>query len=66
MKKTLYIAAGLAVAAMGLTGCSDSFLDVTDPINMPVDEYFSTDAHVQDAVVAAYDPLHWTDWGMGE
>lgn len=66
MKKTLYIAAGLAVAAMGLTGCSDSFLDVTDPIKTPVDEYFSTDAHVQDAVVAAYDPLHWTDWGMGE
>lgn len=66
MKKTLYIAAGLAVAAMGLTGCSDSFLDVNDPIKTPVDEYFSTDAHVQDAVVAAYDPLHWTDWGMGE
>ena len=66
MKKTLYVAAGLAVAAMGLTGCSDSFLDVNDPTKTPVDEYFSTDAHVQDAVVAAYDPLHCTDWGMGE
>lgn len=55
----------LAVAAVGLTSCSDSFLDVENYSADPIDEYYKTDAHVQEAVVAAYDPLHWADWGNG-
>lgn len=52
--------------AMVSTGCSDSFLDVESPTQQPIEEYFTTDAHIQEAVVAAYDPLHWPDWAMGE
>lgn len=52
--------------AMGMSSCGDDFLDVTSPTQIPSDEYFSTAAHVQEAVVAAYDPVKWTDWGMGE
>lgn len=67
MKNKKYIAAGLlTMAAMVTTGCSDSFLDVENPTQQPADEYFTTDAHLQEAVVAAYQPLHWPDWSHGE
>lgn len=65
MKSKIYISAALTLALMS-TGCSDSFLDVQSPTQQPIEEYFNTDAHIQEAVVAAYDPLHWPDWAMGE
>lgn len=66
MKSKIYIAATLVAGGMGLSSCSDSFLDVVSPTQQPIEEYFTTDAHIQEAVVAAYDPLHWTDWAMNE
>lgn len=66
MKKHKYIAAGMMTLAFLMTGCSESFLEVSSPTKEDVNEYFTTDEHIQEAVVAAYDPLHWTDWGMGE
>jgi hypothetical protein len=66
MKKTIYFSAGILAAAMSLSSCSDSFLEVTSPTQESADEYFTTDAHIQEAVVAAYDPLHWPDWAMSE
>lgn len=65
MKTKLYIPAAILAALMS-TGCSDSFLEVESPTKQPIEEYFNTDAHIQEAVVAAYDPLHWPDWAMGE
>ena len=59
-----YIVMGAALLTM--SACGDDFLTVTSPTQTSADEYFSTKAHVEEAVVAAYDPLHWTDWGMGE
>lgn len=55
----------LALGTVGLTGCSDSFLEEENPSADPVNEYYLTDAHLQEAVVAAYDPLHWPDWANG-
>lgn len=46
--------------------CGDDFLNVTSPTQTSADEYFSERDHVEEAVVAAYDPLQWTDWGCGE
>lgn len=66
MKRYKHIAASLIVTAFLATGCSDSFLEVTSPTQEFIDTYYTTDAHIQEAVVAAYDPLHWTDWGMNE
>lgn len=57
---------GLLSASVALTGCSNSFLDIEDPTRQVIDEYMSTDEHIQEAVVACYDPLHWPDWAMGE
>lgn len=52
-----YSAAGLMMAAaIAVSSCSDSFLDVSDPTRTTIDEYFTTDARIQEAVVAAYDP----------
>ncbi|MCD7816581.1 MAG: RagB/SusD family nutrient uptake outer membrane protein [Bacteroides sp.] len=66
MKRYKHIAASLMATAFLATGCSDSFLEVTSPTQEFIDTYYTTDAHIQEAVVAAYDPLHWTDWGMNE
>lgn len=57
---------GIFGTAMITTGCTNSFLDIDDPTRTTLNEYMSTDAHIQEAVVAAYDPLHWTDWAMDE
>jgi hypothetical protein len=62
MKKTTYIPVILMASALVLTGCKDSFLEVESPTQDFVDTYFTTDGHVQEAVVAAYDPLEWPDW----
>ena len=66
MKRYRHIAAGLIATAFLATGRSDSFLEVTSPTQEFIDTYYTTAAHIQEAVVAAYDPLHWTDWGMNE
>jgi hypothetical protein len=66
MKNKIYLAAGLLSASLALTACSDSFLEVTSPTQQTTDEYYLTDAHIQEAVVAAYDPLHWPDWAQSE
>ncbi len=64
--KLYNITVGLISAAFLMTGCSDSFLEVTSPTQEFIDTYYTTDEHIQEAVVAAYDPLHWPDWAMGE
>lgn len=57
--------AGVA-AALGLASCSDDFLEVTNPNGEPLEEYYTTDEHIQEALIAAYDPIHWPDWGLGQ
>jgi hypothetical protein len=66
MNNKIYILSSVLTASLALTGCSDSFLEVESPTQESADEYFKTDAHIQEAVVAAYDPLHWPDWAMSE
>ena len=64
--KSIYKYLGFAALALGLNSCGDDFLDVKSPTQTSADEYFSTKEHVDEAVIAAYDPLKWTDWGIGE
>lgn len=54
-----------ACVVLSATSCKDSFLEVDNPTGEPIENYYTTDAHIQEAVVAAYDPLHWCDWGLG-
>lgn len=66
MKKYKYIITGLVSSVLLTTGCSESFLEVESNTQETIDTYFTTDEHIQEAVVAAYDPLHWPDWAMSQ
>lgn len=63
-----YIALGVLTASMTLatTSCSDSFLEVENPSGEPLEEYYTTDEHINEALNAAYNPIHWPDWGLGQ
>ncbi len=54
------------IAAMALASCSDDFLEVTNNTGENLEDYYSTAAHVDEALTAAYDPLHWPDWGLDQ
>lgn len=67
MKTNKILVIGLLAAATVLaTGCSDSFLEVENPTGEPLEEYYTTDERIQEALIAAYDPIHWADWGLGQ
>lgn len=68
MKTMKYIALGVMAASMTLatTSCSDSFLEVENPSGEPLEEYYTTDEHINEALNAAYDPIHWADYGLGQ
>ena len=56
----------MMAASVTLSGCGDDFLEVTPPTSNPIEEYFTTRAHVYESLVSAYDPLQWPDWAMGQ
>lgn len=66
MKTMKYIALGVMTASMTLatTSCSDNFLEVENPSGEPLEEYYTTDEHINEALNAAYDPIHGQtgDW----
>ncbi len=64
MKKYLIIASLSLI--FGLISCSDDFLDLESPTKLTIDDYYTTEARIYEALVAAYSPLEWFDWGQGE
>ena len=61
MNKYFSIIAGLCAALM-LTACSDGFLEVKNPSGEPLEEYYTNEETLNEALTAAYAPLHWPDW----
>ena len=56
-----------AFAAIALSfSCTDAFLTVEDPVNDPIEDYFTTEEHLTEALYAAYDPLQWPDWSSNQ
>ncbi|MDE6290727.1 MAG: RagB/SusD family nutrient uptake outer membrane protein [Muribaculaceae bacterium] len=47
---------------LGFTSCGSDWLDVTNNTQDTVEDYYKTEANIQQAIVAAYDPLHWFDY----
>lgn len=67
MKRNTFLSLGVLCCTLAMTtGYGDDFLNVTPPSQLPIEEYFTTAPHVEEAAVAAYDPLHWPDWAMGQ
>ena len=64
MKKHLILTA--AAALVLTTACTEKFLTVDHNSAMPLEEYFNTEGHLAEALVAAYDPLEWFDWCAGQ
>ena len=60
--KNKSIIAGVFAASLMLASCSDDFLEVKNPTGEPLEEYYTTDEHLNEALTSAYAPLHWPDW----
>lgn len=53
---------GLLAGSAALTSCKDSFLEQEPPTKAPVEEYFSTAEHIDEAMNAAYVPARMYDY----
>ena len=42
--------------------CTDDFLEVKNPTGEPLEEYYTTEETLNEALTSAYAPLHWPDW----
>ena len=47
--------------ALSLSSCGDDFLSVDPASSLPIDGYYNTKAHVDEALTAAYAPMAWYD-----
>lgn len=61
MKNKIFIA-GLCIASLAISSCKDSFLEIENPKGEPLEEYYTNVEHLNEALTAAYAPLHWPDW----
>jgi hypothetical protein len=66
MKTNKFLLTGMLLSAMAFTGCTESFLEVDKPDGDNLDTYYTNQEHIEEAVIAAYDPIHWHDWGLGQ
>ncbi len=64
MKKYITISALAALTVFG--GCSEDFLNVESPNELPADSYYNSESTMYESLVAAYDPLEWFDWANGQ
>lgn len=63
MKINKYIIFGLIGAVSPIiSSCTTEWLEVLPNTQETIEVYYSTDAAIQEAVVAAYDPMHWFDY----
>ena len=65
MKTKIYqFCAGLVCFGMttAMTSCGDDFLEVKNPTGEPLEEYYTTEETLNEALTSAYAPLHWPDW----
>ena len=64
MKKIYYVIAA-ALLSMTLSSCGEDWLNVQSHDKIYIDEYYNSEPRIKEALVAAYDPMQWFDWGMG-
>ena len=54
------------VSLLSFHACSDDFITAVSPDQIPIEEYYSTEARIFEALVASYAPLQWPDWNGSE
>jgi len=65
--KRLIIIGSIVITALSLNSCTDNFLTVQSASQLLADgTYYNTKAHMNEALVAAYDPLNWFDYSFGQ
>ena len=64
--KNKYILIFSLLLALMLGSCSEEFLEVESASSVTIDDYYTTEARIFEALVAAYDPLSWTDYAWGQ
>ncbi len=52
----------IVAMGLGLSSCGSEWLDITNNTQETIEDYYTTEENIQQAVVAAYDPLHWFDY----
>ena len=65
MKKniiTIRSLCALCLLCVLCAACSEDFLEVKNPTGEPLEEYYTTDERLNEALTSAYAPLHWPDW----
>ena len=66
MNTKIYKTFGAVLVGCGLaatfTACSEDFLEVKNPKGEPLEEYYTTEETLNEALTSAYAPLHWPDW----
>ena len=63
MKKLLYTIAALLLT-MTVNSCGEDWLAVKSHDKNFIDDYYNTPDRIMEALVAAYDPLQWFDYGL--
>ena len=63
MKLNKYIlTTAIASLGLGLSSCGSDWLEITNNTQETVEDYYKSEDNIKQAVVAAYDPLHWFDY----
>ncbi len=62
MNKHIPFISGIIASAFLFTACSDDFIEVKNPTGEPLEEYYTNDGALNEALTSAYAPLHWPDW----
>ncbi len=60
--KYITIVTGAVAALFTLSSCSKDFLEIKKTDGEPLEEYYTDDATLNEALTSAYAPLHWPDW----
>lgn len=63
--KNILLYSAMASMALSLSSCGDDFLSVEPASSLPIDGYYNTKSHLDEAVTAAYAPLAWYDYFDG-
>ncbi len=64
MKKNILVC-GL-IASLFTSSCKEDFLDVESASSLYVNEYYTTQSRIFEALTSAYDPLKWVDYAWGQ